>query len=199
MNRVVRALRGLRIRWVWLAAAVLAGLLLHIAAVLAITRVMPHRGISALSRIGSVNTMILLPPVGPTHQPLPFLSLDTRYALCRFDLRKGPVVLHASLGDDSWTVALYSSTGDNFYAVSGADLQQRDVELLLTTAQDSLGAALPIAKDATAATITVGVPARTGVAIISAPTISPADADTATRLLTQATCTLHARANAEAK
>lgn len=188
MRPVVRFLRSLRIKWVWLAAAVLAGVFLHIATVLAVTQVTPHRGIQILAGIGQINSMTVLPPVTAAYQPLPFLSPDTRYAVCRFDLHKGPVVIHATLGDDNWTVALYAPSGANVYAVAGADLEQRDVELLLATSADTQGAALPIARDASSTTITVGMPSRTGVAIISAPMASAAEADKTARLLTQAVC-----------
>ena len=128
MRPVVRFLRSLRIKWVWLAAAVLAGVFLHIATVLAVTQVTPHRGIQILAGIGQINSMTVLPPVTAAYQPLPFLSPDTRYAVCRFDLHKGPVVIHATLGDDNWTVALYAPSGANVYAVAGADLEQPDAQ-----------------------------------------------------------------------
>ena len=195
MRTAARLLRRLRIKWVWLAAAVLAGAFLHIATVLAVNQMTPHRGIQTLALAGQVNNMTVLPPVTASFQPLPFLSPDTRYAVCRFDLNKGPVVIHATLGDDNWTVALYAPSGANVYAVAGADLEQRDVELLLAVSQDTQGAALPIAHDASSTTITVGMPSRTGVAIISAPMTSTADADKTARLLTQAACTARIRAD----
>ena len=195
MMRLLKLLRRLRIKWFWLAAAVLAGVFVHIATVLAVTQFGSHRGIAAVAQIPQINSMVVLPLVAAGHQLLPFMSPSTRYAVCRFDLRKGPVVIHATLGSDSWTVALYSATGANVYAVSGADLQQRDVELLLSATQDSQGASLPITRDAAATTITVGMPTHTGVAMISAPMASMAEGNTAARLLTLAVCNARPRTN----
>ena len=186
--RLPGRLRNLRLRPLWLAAALLAGLLLHFAAVFGVTYALPRPGMEALSAVSAVNTMTMLPPVTPAHQPLPFMMTDTLYAVCRYDIRKGPVVLHASLGDDDWTIALFAPSGDNVYVVSGADLDRREIELLLTATQDGLASPLSTAKDAAATSVTVGLGNRTGIAVISAPMTGPAFASVTERLLLQASC-----------
>ena len=186
--------RRVRIHWLWLAAALLTGLLLHIATVLTVSFAMPHRGMLEANKLGPVNTLKVLPAATPGGLPLPFMTADSRYAVCRFDTRKGPVAIHASLGDDDWTIALYSPAGDNVYVVSGADLDRREIELLLTTDQDGVGQALSTAKDAAAASVSVGLSNHTGLALISAPVPSPAYANQTERLLTQATCQQRLRA-----
>lgn len=192
MSRIARLLRKQRVKASWLAAAVLAGLLLHIGAVLAITHLGSNPAIVALSSLGPVNQMSVLPPVTPGHQPLPFLSPAERYAVCRFDLRKGPVAVHAVLGGDDWVVAIYAPTGANVFNISGADLERREIELVLAGNGETKGPPLPIARDAGLST-TVGLAARTGIAVISAPGTRLADAGSVEKLLSQATCTPRTR------
>jgi uncharacterized membrane protein len=183
-----RILRLPRVRWHWLAAAVLAGLLLHIATVLSVVFGQANPAFAKLTDRIPFNIMTVLPAITPGHQLLPFMMPGTRYALCRYDLRKGPVVLRASLGDDTWSIALYTPAGDNVYAISGADLDRREIELLLTATPDNPASPLAAAKDASAAGVTVGLPDRKGVAIISAPMFDPASAGRVESLLLQASC-----------
>lgn len=178
----------LRIRWQWLAASVLAGILIHFIAVFAVTGVLPRTGMGALAAAGPVNSLTPLDPITPENQPVAFMMADTRYAVCPFDIRGGPVQLNASLGDDDWTIAIYGPNGDNLYAVSGADLDRRAIELILAGADDGIAAPLTASKDAVAASVTVGLSVPTGVAIISAPLPDPAHASVTDRLIRLATC-----------
>jgi len=188
MSWLWRRLRKLPVNGRWLAAAVLAGLLLHLGTVLAINHFLPNRAIAAIAQLGPANQMTVLEPVAKGHQPLPFLSPMERYAVCRFDLRKGPVALHTVLGGDDWTLAIYGATGANVFAAAGSDLERYEVELLLALNSDGTGAGLPIAKDAGVAT-TLALTERTGIAIISAPVGQSAYGDLTDRLLAEATCT----------
>ncbi len=186
--RLVRMFGKLRMRWHWLAAAGLAGLLLHFVAVFAVTSTFARRDLAVLSSLGAANTMTVLAPIGPDNQPLPFMMADARYAICHFDIAKSPVVVRATFGDDDWSIALYDPNGDNVYVVTGADLDRREIELLLTAKQDGLATPLSTSKDAAATSVTVGLASRTGVAVISAPIAGSAFANSIERLLLQATC-----------
>ncbi len=181
-------IRRLRIRWLWLVSAGLAGMLLHFASVFTVTYALPRRGFDTLASLGSVNTMAVLPLISADYQPLPFMMRDTRYAVCRYDISKSPLVLRATLGDDDWTIALFDPSGSNVYVVSGGDLDRREIELLLTSKQDGIATPLSTAKDAAAASVTVGLAGRTGIAVLSAPIAAPAFASAAERLILQASC-----------
>ena len=195
MNLLLRWLRKLKVRLLWLTAAVLGALLIHIGTVLVIARYGPNPAFSAIAKIAAVNRMTVLDPVVAGRQPLPFLSPAERYAACHFDLRNGPVAVKVTLGGDDWVIGVYSPGGTNVYAISGADLQRREVELLLASNADNAGAPLPIARGESLTT-SVGLADRTGIVMISAPATRLAyDAETA-RLLAGATCTQRARAEA---
>ena len=194
----LRWMLRLRPSLLWLAAAVLAGLLLHIGAVLALAHFAPNRALAALAKLGTVNKMEVLDPVTQDHQPLPFLSPTERYAVCRFDVRKGSVSVNLPLGGDDWVVAVYGARGANVFALSGADLERREVELVLTAREaGSAGSPLPIVRDGSTATL-VPVTDRTGLVLISAPAARPAYAGATERMLRDATCTQRLRAGAVA-
>jgi len=186
--RIPKIIRRQRVRWRWLVAAILAGLLLHLATVFTVTYALPRREFAVLAPLGRLNTMAVLPPITADAQPLPFMMPDTRYAICRYDISKSPLVLRASFADDDWSIALFDPSGDNVYVVTGADLDRREIELLLTTKQDGLASPLSTSKAAAAASVTVGLASRTGVAIVSAPMAGSAFAATVERLLLQASC-----------
>jgi len=194
----LRWMLRLRPNLLWLAAAVLAGLLLHIGAVLALAHFAPNRALATLSAMAAVNRMAVLDPVTPDHQPLPFLSPAERYAVCRFDLRKGPVAINLTLGGDDWMVAVFGARGANVYALSGADLERREIELVLTARETGgAGSPLPIVRDGSSTTV-VPVADRTGLVVISAPATRPAYAEATGRMLREATCTQRVRAGAAA-
>jgi len=190
---VLRWLGKLRIKPLWLVAAVLCGLLLHIGLVLALMHLWPNQAYAALAKLSASNQMIVLEPVSAGHQPLPFLSPAERYALCRFDLRKGPVTINATLGDDDWLIAIYNPSGENVYAISGADLERRDVELVLALRDNDHAASLPIIRDG-GITTAVGLSDRTGIAVVEAPSTRTAYAKSTEKLLAQATCVQRAKA-----
>ena len=192
MRALLRWIGRLRPSLLGLVAALLAGLLVHIGTVLSLTHIGAAPGYLALSKLSSTNQMTVLEPVSAGHQPLPFMAPSERYAICRFDLRKGPVAINVKLGGDDWMVAVYSPNGDNVYAISGADLARHDVEIVLASRDDGLGAALPIARDGNVTT-SVSLASRTGIAVVSAPVARAANGPVAEQLLGQATCTQQMR------
>ena len=187
MSGLFRWLRKQRIKATSLAAALLAGLLLHLSAVLATSHLAVNPAIAALASFGAVNQMAVVPVYIEGHPQPAFLSPGERYAVCRFDLRNGPVDLRATLGSDDWVLAIYSPSGANVFALSGADLDRRGVELLLAVEGAAKGPPLPIAHDSGLVTA-VGLTNRTGLAVITAPAVRLADAALADKLLGQASC-----------
>lgn len=174
--------------WMWLTGALIAAAILHILAVLYIAEATEHHGMRALERVTALNEMVALPAVTPDDQVLPFMAPDVRYAVCRFDLADGPVVVRTAFGDGTWSIALYNARGDNFYGISSAELQRRDIELLLAPASEGGTARLPISKEVVATNITVAVPEKLGVAIIRAPLLGSAYIAETEQILADARC-----------
>ncbi len=166
---------------------VLAGLI-HIGAVLLLPMVAPRNANARLAGLGEVNTMIQLPAAEPGKQVMPMMAPDVRYALCRYDLAAGPVRLRAPVGDDLWTIALYTPDGSNFYAVAGGDLKRGDIDLIIATGEQTVAEAGVDAPEAAERVLVVNAPASEGVALIRAPLAGPSGAARAERGLKGAFC-----------
>lgn len=152
------------------AAALFASAILHILATLATPALTPSTGYSLLARGLPPNTMRILPPVTPAEQPVPFLSPDAHYAVCRFDTRTGTVNLSAVLPDPGWLLALYSPDGSNFFTSVAAPNRRPNVSILLVPGDETwrtAGAATPNVAVTGEATLTI--PANKGIAVIRAP------------------------------
>jgi uncharacterized membrane protein len=119
------------------AAAVFAAAILHILATLATPHLAPASGFGRLAGDLPENAMTILPPVTPDAQPLPFMSPDARYAICRFDTRDGAVNVSALLPDPGWTLALFSPEGDNFFTSVASPERRPEVSLLLVPGEDA--------------------------------------------------------------
>lgn len=167
MNSVLDMLP--KINWRLIAAALFAVGILHILATLAAPELAVSRAYDRMAAGLPVNSMTLLPPITPNTQPLPFLSPDARYALCRFDTSDGAVALTASLPGPGWILALYSPEGDNFFASVAQPGRRTEVSLLLVPAADQSLLA-PLSIDASkSGDSSLTVAAQKGLAVLRAP------------------------------
>lgn len=165
----------------------LAGLI-HIVAVLMLPSLAPKNAQARLAALGPANTMIEIPPAGPGRQVMPMMAPDVRYAFCRFDLTAGPVRLKAVVPDELWLIALYTPEGDNFYSVVGADMRRAQLELVITSPDQTVEEAGVDAPEGSENVIVVNSPANEGVALIRAPLAGPSRASYAERALKATTC-----------
>lgn len=171
------------------AAAVVAIAILHICATLAA----PHLAVApAYSRLAAalpLNTMKILPPVSASSQPLPFAGPDSRYAMCRFETTSSPVALTATLPDVGWTLALYSSAGENIYAASGQYGQRTDISIKLIPSGDLFSGLSPESRGlAPVEQQPLAFAAKQGVAVLRAPDRGFGYQALTEQLLKQATC-----------
>lgn len=151
-------------------AALVGMAILHIVATLAAPYMATASGYQRLQRTLPLNSMMLLPPVTPTSQPLPYAAPDSRYAMCRFETAGSPVVLNATLGDVGWTLALYTPEGQNIYVASGQAGQQTEISLRLVPSGDRFAGLTPEARGlAPSAQPPLSIAAPQGIAILRAP------------------------------
>jgi len=159
-----------RVRLRVITAGVFAILILHILATLAAPRLAPSPAYSRLVPLLPVNSMLVLPPIGPGAQPLPFMGPDARYAMCRFDTTKSPVTLTASLPGAGWSLALFSDKGDNFYTAVAQPGRRTEVSLVLALTDERFAGLTP---EAAGRKITedryLTLAAKRGVAVLRAP------------------------------
>jgi uncharacterized membrane protein len=169
---------------------VLAGLI-HIAAVLTLPTLAPKDAWDRLIPLGPANTMIAIPPASPGQSVLPMMGPDVRYAFCRFDLTDGPVRLKATVPDALWLIAFYTPKGENFYAVSGADMRRAQLDLIIATADQPVAEAGVDAPEEADQVVVVTSPVDKGVAVIRAPVIGPSRARRVEQALEGTSCAPH--------
>ena len=151
-------------------AALFAAAILHIMATLATPLLIPSSGYSRFAKGLEVNSMQILPVVTAEAQPIPFLSPDARYAVCRFDTKNGTVNLSAVLPEPGWILALFSPSGDNFFTSVASPERRPEVSIRLVPGEETWrGSSEMTPGIAVTQEATLTIPANKGLAIIRAP------------------------------
>ncbi|MBM3544698.1 MAG: DUF1254 domain-containing protein [Alphaproteobacteria bacterium] len=169
---------------------VLAGLI-HIVAVLTLPLIAPRNAQARITQLGPVNTMIQIPAPAPGRQVMPMMAPDVRYATCRYDLSNGPVRLRARNADDLWFIAFYTPEGSNFYTVTGSDMKKAEIDMVISTADQTVHEAEVDAPEFFDNLVVVNSPTTEGIALIRAPLSGPSGAARAERLLGATSCGPH--------
>ncbi len=164
------------LKWLWsrmrtvnvplAAAAVFASGILHILATFATPFLTPGSAYGSLAGDLQPNRMQLLADISPDAQPLPYLSSDALYAICRFDSTDGVVNLTARLPDPGWVLALFSPAGDNFFTSVAGPGRRPEVSIRIVP-KDSVWSAPSTSESFDATALTVR--ANEGLALIRAP------------------------------
>ncbi|MFN3623851.1 MAG: hypothetical protein ACK4TP_07280 [Hyphomicrobium sp.] len=157
--------------WQLIIAAPVAAGILHICATLAAPYLTAASAYSRLAPGLPVNRMQLLNVSAPGAEPLPFLSPDARYAMCRFDASGGPVTVTSTLPPDiGWTLTVMNPQGDNIYAAASVSSRPTPIQLAIVPSEDAFLGVTPeargIARDAQQPTI---VPATRGIVVVRGP------------------------------
>ncbi len=121
----------MKISWFTIASGIVAGLVIHIAAVLGAPYLARQDAWGRLAALSSLNQLYVMPPGAPEVVPLPRAAPDIGYAFCRFDLSDGNVVFESEVSGPTWSAAIHTRHGDNFYVISGADIQRDNIRMLL--------------------------------------------------------------------
>ena len=188
-RRVATDQAPILIRILPLLLALVAGGVIHILATFAVPLVGAGSAWNRLARlVPAANRMTVLAPQSPTSQPLPFLAPDMRYAICRYDLTIGPVLVSATLPDAGWSLTLYSPQGDNFYAVPAQELRQTELSFQIIAASDRLVQLSPGVRKADVDLSQVTSPGREGLVVVRAPIKGVAHQAEAERILRTASC-----------
>ena len=161
---------------------------IHIVAVLSLPYLAPKNAWARVTALTDENQMIVLPAASPSHQSLPLMAPDVRYGVCRFNLDNGPVRLSTQILDDLWSIAFYTPSGENFYAITGRELKRSQIEIIISTQNEvgvKAGASL---LDEIEDLIVVDSPVREGIALIRAPLLGPSYAAQTEAALQQGSC-----------
>ena len=149
--------------------ALLTGGIIHIATTFAVTSLGTGSAFRQLRPVLPPNEVVVLPAQTAGAQLLPFLAPDMLYALCRFDLKSGPVEINAVLPEVGWSLALYTRQGDNFYAAPGQSQRPVPVVFMLSQATDRLVNMTPGVRKADVDISQVTSPDAEGLMVVRAP------------------------------
>lgn len=175
------------INWRVVFAALFGMGILHIIATLAA----PHLAIAtAFDRLKGVlpaNRIVVLPPVEPGAQPLPFLSSALRYAMCRFDAGSAPVEVEVELSTPGSSLTIYSTDGEAIYTAAAGEVAQHRVRILPTDGR-FLGLTPQARGEPSSQFSAASVQARRGLVVYALPERGEAYQPTIKRMLERATC-----------
>ena len=133
---ILKWLGGIRINLRLALAAICAIGILHVCATLAAPMLMMRSAFDRLSPQLPINETVVFPPVTPGSQPIPFMTPDVRYAMCRYDTTDAPVIVTAELPDLGWSLALHTPDGDNIYAATGVDVRRTNLRIRILPANE---------------------------------------------------------------
>jgi uncharacterized membrane protein len=165
MPRLPRWLR--EASWRTLVAAALLGGIVHITATMAVPLVSSGHALARLRDALPPNQMLVLPPPAPGSQPLPFLTPDALYAMCRYDISVDSLVVTAAV-QAGWTLSLHTPQGDNFYVMPGQEVR-RDVSLTVVPSAERLGEFVATPRRVSANDTHVPSPSWQGIVVVRAP------------------------------
>ncbi len=148
---------------------------------------------SAFARLGEQlkpNTMTLLDPIRPGHQPLPYLAPDARLSICRFETKTGPIAVNALLPDLGWTLGIYHRDGSAAYFATAAPGKPSNIALTIVPGEDRfLGMTPQALGQTTGDDPQLTVAAKKGLIVVRAPDKGPVYSGEAAAILAKASCT----------
>lgn len=171
-----------------LATSLVTGGILHIVTTFAIPLLNTGSAFDRLKWQLETNAMKILEPDALGGLPLPFLSPDNRYAMCRFDISQGGVYVSAVMPDIGWSLTLYTPQGDNFYAVPGQEGRTIEANFNIVPASDRLLLPVPGQRRSDTDASQVTSPTREGLVVVRAPNRGAAHQYATETALRRVTC-----------
>lgn len=145
------------------------GGIIHIASILWVPVSAKNDSWTRLAGLGPVNMLHIMAPAQNGRAVLPDLDPSLRYAVCRYDLTDGPLLITAQVPLVYWSVAFYDRRGLNYYALNDRLVAGRGIKLAVATRQQLL--ALEPQTSATAENdqmLLIGAPGPLGFAVFRA-------------------------------
>ena len=176
-----------RVAWHHVMLVIVATLIVHLAATFLATMNTHQSAYYRLAASLPLNTMQVLEPISPSHQPLPFMAPDSHYAVCRFSSAKGPVSVQATLPDRGWTVGIYHPDGSTAYFAAGAVNRPIVINLTIIAGEDRFVAPTPSPAEPAAAP-ELSVSALEGLIVVRSPDRGDAYRKDDERVLAQSRC-----------
>lgn len=175
--------------WRTVVGALLLGGIVHITATFAVPLVSSGHAFSKLRDTLPVNRMVVLPPLAPGKQPLPYLAPDALYAMCRYDVSVDSLIVTVAMVHAGWTLSLHTPQGDNFYVMPAQETRRGDISLTVIPSAERLGEFVAAPRRVSAQETQVASPSWEGLVVVRAPLKGLAWRAEAEAALRRATCT----------
>jgi uncharacterized membrane protein len=175
--------------WRTVIGALLLGGIIHITATMAVPLVSSGHAYGRLRDTLPINRMVLLPPPAPGNQPLPFLTPDALYAMCRYDISVDSLTVTAAMPHAGWTLSVHTPQGDNIYVMPGQETRRGDVSLTVVPSAERLGEFALAPRRVSAQETHVPSPSWEGLVVVRAPLKGLAWRAETEAALRRATCT----------
>jgi uncharacterized membrane protein len=147
---------------------------------------------SAYARLAGAlpnNAMAILDPIAPGNQPLPFMSAESRYAICRFSTASGPVRVNAVLPDVGWSLGVFKRDGASAYFAAAAPGRPTQIALTIVPDDDRfLGMTPQALGESIDVSPRLSVAAKEGLVVVRAPDAGPSQRDAAQTGLAKSVC-----------
>jgi uncharacterized membrane protein len=174
--------------WRTVIGAALLGGIIHIITTLAVPFISSTTAFAKLRDTLPVNRMVILPPPAPGKQPLPFLTPDALYAICRYDVSVDSLAVTAAVIHAGWTLSMHTPQGDNFYVMPAQQLRGGGVSLLLVPGAERLSEFASTPRRVSGTESQIPSPTWEGLVIVRAPLKGLAWRAEAEAALRRATC-----------
>jgi uncharacterized membrane protein len=153
-------------------AGVLLGGVVHLVSVLALPRIATQDAYSRLTPITQENAVTQLPAAEPGNSLMPYLDPAFAVAVCRYDLKDGPIKLTVPVSQAYTSVSFYTRNELAYYAINDRSAGKKVIELdLMTEAQHN---DLPEDEEITSADrLIIDSPSTTGLIVLKALAAEP--------------------------
>jgi uncharacterized membrane protein len=174
-------------------AGVLLGGVVHLVSVLALPRIASQDAYSRLTPTTKLNAVTALPLADPGNSPMPFMDPAFAMAICRYDLKDGPLKLTVPVSQAYTSVSFYTRNEVAYYAINDRSAGRKVIELdLMTEAQHN---ELPEDEEITAADrLIIDSPTTTGLILLKALAPEPGLMPQAQASLAASSCRVQADA-----
>ena len=119
----------------WLLATFIIAGIIHIVSILAMPKLAPEDAFARIARTSPLHQLTILAGKPAAMKALPFEDPATAIAVCRFDLRQGPVRLRGKLPGDGLTLMSFRNRfGTSFYAMNDRGTSRGSLDVVIVTA-----------------------------------------------------------------
>jgi uncharacterized membrane protein len=119
---------------IWIVAVLCVAGIVHLATILVLPRIAPKNPYARVAALGPANRLVMLPPVEPGREVLPFEDPATAVAACPYDLTRGAVRLRGQLAPDALVLlSFHGRFGQTFYSMTDRSALRGRIDVVIAT------------------------------------------------------------------